>query len=1325
MLTAIDCVRIAGCDCVYIIQLMDSSDPESLMVASTTTRSSTSAQYRSHSTRNANLRNKPLLDFKHPASWKSWERSASAELDILNLLDAVTYDPPSYEWVCSNHPELHPAHDAALLTSMLEAATSKHFNDARAAYNHLIEWVLLDSKPGLAKQVDRSLAPTRDGPGLWKLILNHISVHERSQQMKAGGLWADIHARSFDLDGSKGTASPFQEHLTADEIHDVIMGITDTWTCIVGNVETNASECVFTILRLLQRRPDIATFARDTEREYRRMEARAEPIDLNLTVKYITDELDVQLPQLAAPATGNSVFDTIFELGRASSPLDAGASLHRMQPDRSRSGPPRRDDRTRSTSFRPDDTRGGLSRTSPHPGDGRRPRTSLNHCPFCISKLCPARTGAKCEDCIVHNTDIKLPPWASESNLRHLGIAMLYAKENPTVKSFKNIDVIDWALKKLSTPMLKARRRSAGDNMLAQFLDPDDDSAEDPELSELAESDALRALYDEQDTEPAFRATSTLQLSQSVASLPSDTAVDLSNLDQPSLDAHATAFMDGIDSSAEPISDSPFAHAGCMHALLDAVQSVDHLSVLDASPRIAMMVSGGRGASTDKGGQRPIMPGLGRGRGERLIHAKGSIANDENSAALVAPRMSAGAKPFTQTGKQRPINPGHYRSMFKPPTSPSAAALSAMQRASSQLSDSSSNAIPRIRRYQCDDELVRVRSLSLAPAPALAQSDGNDGSCVSAEQPASASAPSAISCAAHDEHDPNHAPLNAAAQPPTSAPAANPVVAAPANSCAANDQHGSVHVTHDAAAQRSTFTPAEALEERIYDDLLKIQQRIDSVVTGQNALASRLNTVDKQLSNDREADVDFKSNTLAQFAAINNRFDALTNGVDDVGALSAMQTTIATLTARLETLERPCDAAACKSSTCNAAPSPSLALITDRQNLLDESIRVLDMSVGKLRNDLVAATDAKLPDLYRIVSPDATVSRLDKLESDISDLHAQLERKPASIVVGSWADASDDAQQFQALRSQSANTTVAVAELATKVLSMKESVSTADSALRERLDLLDTRTSNFESRADSLSELGGSLDERVTQRCSSLEARMQSQETEVRSLMNPSGPHFAMLDDIVKSVDARQSAQKRDLDNVAVRTSTLESSLTNCAQRLHAQGCDLGDVQRHVDSLRARIPLLHSSPSYSASSVNLIDSHVDAPSSPSTSYVPLHVPDVVETDASSIHLSAIRYIQAHALGRGVRKLYRKMRLAACTLQAHARAKPWRLWTSAALSERREFQVVAALHQDFTAKIHADARSLTPTRRSPRVNSGVIYRYSPTTLPHFQQPATRT
>ena len=76
-----------------------------------------------------------------------------------------------------------------------------------------------------------------------------------------------------------------------------------------------------------------------------------------------------------------------------------------------------------------------------------------------------------------HNSDIKLLPWASESNLKHLGIAMLYAKENPNTKSFKTINVIDWALRKLSAPMLKARRRSAGDNMLAPFLEPDDDSA--------------------------------------------------------------------------------------------------------------------------------------------------------------------------------------------------------------------------------------------------------------------------------------------------------------------------------------------------------------------------------------------------------------------------------------------------------------------------------------------------------------------------------------------------------------------------------------------------------------------------------------------------------------------------------------------------------------------------------------------------------------------------------------------------------------------------------------------------------------------------------
>ena len=160
-------------------------------------------------------------------------------------------------------------------------------------------------------------------------------MHERSQQLKAGGLWADIHARSFDLGGSKGTTSPFQEHLSADEIHFVITGIIDTWTSLVGNEEAHASECVFTILRLLQRRTDLATFARETEREYRRMEAAAKPIDLTLATKCITDELEVQLPHTAASATGNLVFDSIFELGPASSPLDAGASIdasHAVRP---------------------------------------------------------------------------------------------------------------------------------------------------------------------------------------------------------------------------------------------------------------------------------------------------------------------------------------------------------------------------------------------------------------------------------------------------------------------------------------------------------------------------------------------------------------------------------------------------------------------------------------------------------------------------------------------------------------------------------------------------------------------------------------------------------------------------------------------------------------------------------------------------------------------------------------------------------------------------------------------------------------------------------
>ena len=42
-----------------------------------------------------------------------------------------------------------------MLTSMLEAATEKHYLDARTAYKHLVEWIMLESKPGLANQIDR------------------------------------------------------------------------------------------------------------------------------------------------------------------------------------------------------------------------------------------------------------------------------------------------------------------------------------------------------------------------------------------------------------------------------------------------------------------------------------------------------------------------------------------------------------------------------------------------------------------------------------------------------------------------------------------------------------------------------------------------------------------------------------------------------------------------------------------------------------------------------------------------------------------------------------------------------------------------------------------------------------------------------------------------------------------------------------------------------------------------------------------------------------------------------------------------------------------
>lgn len=53
-------------------------------------------------------------------------------------------------------------------------------------------------------------------------------------QLQSGGLWVDIHARSFDLDGSKGLPSPFPEHTTIMEMHAIINGIADTWTNIVG-----------------------------------------------------------------------------------------------------------------------------------------------------------------------------------------------------------------------------------------------------------------------------------------------------------------------------------------------------------------------------------------------------------------------------------------------------------------------------------------------------------------------------------------------------------------------------------------------------------------------------------------------------------------------------------------------------------------------------------------------------------------------------------------------------------------------------------------------------------------------------------------------------------------------------------------------------------------------------------------------------------------------------------------------------------------------------------------------------------------------------------
>ena len=73
----------------------------------------------------------------------------------LGLLDVVQYDVPSMD-AC--YPDLDPVHDAHTLNEMLSTAVQVHNDLARTAYNHLIEWIQFDTKPGLSKIIDRTFA---------------------------------------------------------------------------------------------------------------------------------------------------------------------------------------------------------------------------------------------------------------------------------------------------------------------------------------------------------------------------------------------------------------------------------------------------------------------------------------------------------------------------------------------------------------------------------------------------------------------------------------------------------------------------------------------------------------------------------------------------------------------------------------------------------------------------------------------------------------------------------------------------------------------------------------------------------------------------------------------------------------------------------------------------------------------------------------------------------------------------------------------------------------------------------------------------------------
>ena len=1051
-------------------------------------------------------------------------------MDNLGLLDVLTYDEPNLQWVIDCNTHLDPTHDSQALQDMLDAAVQMHNEQSRLAFNHLIEWLHFESKPGLSKTIDRTYAPTRDGAGLWSHVVNLISKTERQQQIQFGSLWADIHARSYDLDGKKGTDSPFPDNLRAHDIQDIIAGIGDTWANVLGNNEANASDCIFTILRLLQRRADTASFAREQELHFRRKEAAGQFIDLTISLKHITDELDVIMPQLSSPATGNAAFDSAFGISLSSSEYETFPSLNGMHSNRSRPGIPRSHQRT-------DDTRGGQSRTSPRPGDGRAPRTPMNRCKHCTSKLCSARPDSPSDgrECVSINSKIPIPTWATKSNERHLGLCMRYFKDHPGTTSIKAIDVVEYALNLISAPMLKRRGSSADINVIAPILENDEQLDDDPELEELANSDALRAIYEEQGTAPSMRLTSSAILSDPQSQSPADPTQLMIDSSSHASDialrvaAHPDAQQDSHDCCFD---------TGRMHSLL-SMQHGDGMSPscsmlthgnsesLDHAPRIVMLNSAScdhRDASDVDPARRPLtskgfgrgnaLPTLGRGRPRAPSPSRGPASI---SAKDVIPPQATGAAAFSQSGRQRPAHLGQLNRLLQSHARPSSAALAATQRMASQRPVSAEHPLlnprPRITRVQQDEALVRVRKLfapsndTSADNRTTSESDGSrfspayvgpeqassafreraarngvslatdtaNASLASASAPAPASNRTDGDIAGKSTHTPASATLASSNDDNGSRISSEPsarTAAAPASSCAAHSLHVPAHGAHNAA------------------DHVDMHQRIDATISAQESLASRLVALEHRSEKAvRAADVQPHVALIAQLqtrlSAMESRCELLEKqsqtSADRIQPADALRNDLSAAadsnTKRIDALEallfdKGKDLQSQNDSLTDRLDSLNAALCSARaKNDLPWGNRSAQSWADSCCSNSNSST---LPDMYRVVSPVdkpseyASVAQLNDLADNVSSLESAInvERDSNGSSFSEHSSQLTDLQQSVDSITEQMNELQAVSKSLVIQLDQHKSVALPDYAT----------TAQMESLADSLGTLKSAFD---------------------------------------------------------------------------------------------------------------------------------------------------------------------------------------------------------------------------------------------------------